>query len=473
MPNPRAHAMTRLRRQRLLAGPVGRVLFSLSWPLSLGLFSVIAFNIVDTLYIGRLGPDHLAAIGYCFPVIFCMSAVSIGMGNGATSVVSRSLGRGDMDRARLRMTDTAIFATLIALVLLVIMKALIDPVFGLLGTPQDLMPFVHEYMDIWFSGLPLLILPIVFNGLIRATGDAIFPSGMMVMAAIINALISPFLVFGLMGAPELGMAGAAWATLIARGTLTIASFLYLYRQGLVSFTRYDFHTFPSSVSEILRFGFPAFLAQLVVPLSAAIAVRLLSLSGPQAVAAFTVATRAESLMTVPLFSIGSGVTPFTGQNVGAGRPERLQRAEWRALGFSLFWGLIGGAIMIGFGRDIAGLFSEDERIVALADRFLALIGTGLWGAGFLQVAIGTLNPLGHPLVGMALSILRHLVLYAGGAILLVLVFGFDPTDVVLVVGPLAYMVVGLAAAIVTLWLVRRVPPATDRTASAPTAPPAA
>ncbi|MEM9234017.1 MAG: MATE family efflux transporter [Pseudomonadota bacterium] len=468
MATARAAARTRLRRQRLLAGPVGKVLFTLSWPLSLGLFSVIAFNVVDTLYIGQLGPDPLAAIGYCFPVIFCMSAVAIGMGNGATSVVSRSLGRGDTARACVRTTDTIIYVTILSLLMIGGMFLIDDMVFRWLGTPPDLMPYIHQYMNVWFVGLPLLMLPIVLNGLIRATGDAIFPSSMMMLAAGINAVISPFLVFGLWGAPDLGMAGAAWSTLIARGILVAMCLGYLWRENLVSLLDHDFSVFMGSVSEITRFGAPAFLAQVVAPLSGAVAVRLLSASGPDAVAAYTVATRIESLMLVPLFSLGAGIGPFTGQNVGAGNTARLKTAQTRALTFSLICGVVGAVFMISFGGTIAGFFSTDPEIIDLADRFLTLIALGLWGAGFLYVAVGVANPLGYPNLGMALSILRHLVLFTGGSILLVVGLGFDPTRIVLVIGPVAYGVAGITAALVTRWLLVRTASATGHSEALPT-----
>ena len=453
MADPRAAAKTRLRRQRILAGPVGRVLFALSWPISLGLFSVITFNIVDTLYIGRLGPDQLAGIGFCFPVIFCMSAVSIGMANGATSVVSRSLGRGDMARARIRITDTVIYTFLLSFLMVGLMFSIDDIVFRALGAPDNVMPYIHQYMNIWFMGMPLLIMPIVLNGLIRATGDAVFPSGMMVMAAGINAAISPFLVFGLMGAPALGVSGAAWATIIARGILAVFAFRYLWRQGLIDLTGHDFAIFRSSVAEITRFGAPAFLAQIVTPLSNGVAIALMAGSGANAVAAYTVATRIEALFLVPIYAISSGVGPFTGQNIGAGNTSRLQLAEGRALGFSLVWGLIGALLLFTIGGDGAALFSEDREITAMADRFLGFIGLGMWGAGFLYVAIGILNPLGHPNLGMAVSFFRHVILFAAVNVILVTGLGLSPEKVIVMVAPAAYAVAGLAAAVLTLRLV--------------------
>lgn len=455
MADPRAAAKTRLRRQRLLAGPVGRVLFNLSWPLSLGLFSVIAFNVVDTLYIGRLGPEPLAAIGYCFPIIFCMSAVAIGLGNGATSVVSRSLGRKDFCRARIRITDTILFTTALSLLMVGGMFLIDDAVYGWLAVPAHLIPYIRQYMDIWYVGLPLLMQPIVLNGLIRATGDAIFPSAIMVMAAGINAVVSPFLVFGLWGAPDLGMAGAAWATIIARGTLVIVALWYLWRQELVHILGHNFEIFFNSVAEILRYSVPAFLAQVVSPFSSAVIIRLLSSAGPDTVAAYTVATRIESLILVPLFSLGAGISPFTGQNSGAGQPERLLIAENRAISFSLIWGAAAALFLFLFGHTIAGVFTTDPDIQAQSAKFMTFIGLGIWGAGFLYVAVGVTNPLGYPNLGMGLSIFRNLILFAGISLIAVNLVRLPPEQVILYTAPSAYILAGLTAALVTRWLIKK------------------
>ncbi len=404
------------RQARILEGPVGKALFHLSWPMSLGLFSVIAFNVVDTLYIGRLGTQQLAAIGYCFPVIFGLSAIAIGMGNGATSVVARRLGAGEIQNARELIMNTIVFVTLCALVLAGLMVFLSRPVFSLLGVSDELMPFVHQYMDVWYAGLPFLIVPIVLNGLIRATGDAFYPSVLMIIAAIVNAVLSPVLVFGLLGAPALGMAGAAWATILARGVITVLYFVYLARLRLMAFSWSALSHFVDCVRDLMRFGAPAFAAQLVSPVAGAVITRLLSDQGTEAVAAFTIGARIETLALVPFFALQTGIGPFVGQNVGAGNIDRLRRAERSVLWFCFGWGSLASFILLVFGGSLAGLFTQDSTVLALADRYLAFIAFGFWGAGLMVVAVGIFNPLGYPNLGMALSALRYLALYVGIAV---------------------------------------------------------
>jgi putative MATE family efflux protein len=457
------------RRDRLLTGPVGPVLFALSWPGSLGLFSVIAFNVVDTLYIGRLGAAPLAAIGYCFPVIFGLSAIAIGMGNGAASVVSRAIGGGEPAQARELTLNTLVFVTACTLVLAGGMYLFSDVFFGLLGAPPALMPYIDQYMDVWYAGLPFLILPIVLNGLVRAAGEAIVPSVLMLVAAGLNAIISPLLIFGMFGLPELGMAGAAWATIFARGVIAVLGVAYLMRLNLVVFSIEALRHFRECIAEILKFGFPAFLAQAVSPLAGGIITRLLSEQGPDAVAAYAVGARLETLALVPFFALQTGIGPFVGQNVGAGRVRRLRRAERVALVFCLGWGLFSGLVLFAFGESLAGLFTTDPVIVTLSDTYLGWVAFGLWGAGFMIASVGILNPLGYPLVGMLLSALRYLLLYAGGAALFVLWTddAHEAIEGIFIAAPLSYALTGLVAFVLITRLIVKPRRARGRNARAP------
>ncbi|MEM9421630.1 MAG: MATE family efflux transporter, partial [Pseudomonadota bacterium] len=280
-----------------------------------------------------------------------------------------------------------------------------------------LMPYIHQYMDVWYGGLPFLIIPIVLNGLVRATGDSFFPSILMVVAAGVNAVLSPVLVFGHLGAPALGMAGAAWATIAARGLVTLFYFAYLARLKLFAFSLTALSHFNECVRDVMRYGAPAIAAQLVSPVAGAIITRLLSNQGPEAVAAFAIGARIEALALVPFFALQTGVGPFIGQNVGAGNKERLRLAERSVLLFCFGWGALAAIILVGWGGTLSSFFTQDAHINALSDQYLAFIALGLWGAGLLIAGVGIFNPLGYPNLGMALSALRYIALYTGGAIM--------------------------------------------------------
>ncbi len=443
---------------RLTTGPVGTTLWRLSWPMSMGLFSIIAFNIVDTFYIGQLGPDQLAAMGFCFPVIFIMGALSVGLGNGGLSIVSRALGEGKPDRARRLVTNTITLVSILSFVLMTIMYVFSDEIFSLLRTPENLMPYIDQYMDIWYAGLWFLLTPIAANTMIRANGEALAPSIMMVVAAIINAVLSPLLIFGLLGFPEIGMGGAALATIIARGTIVLFALYYLgFRNNLMEVSWRAVKALPRHIKEIMRFALPAALAQLVIPLSTAVIVWLLAGYGQNAVAGFTVGARIETFTLIPFFAFQSGISPFIGQNVGANFPERLRAAEGWIWKFSAFWGLFSMGLLISFGGALGGLFTDDPDIIRLTDQYLFIASFGYILAGVFQAGIGVLNPLGYPLLGAGLSAFRYLGLYVGLAFLFSSGFVGNalegPTGVFLAAA-LAWIIAGST----TAWFIRKLLP---------------
>ncbi|NNU15122.1 MATE family efflux transporter [Parvularcula sp. ZS-1/3] len=443
------------RRTRLLEAPVPKVLFDLSWPMTLGLFSVIAINVTDTFYIGQLGGQELAAIGFCFPVIFGMSAIAIGMGNGGAAVVSRAIGAGREGQARSLISSTLIFVTLFAIVLALIMLQVSDTVFLALGAPRELLQYINQFMTIWYIGLPLLVAPIVLNGLIRATGEAKVPSVLMVLAAVINAVISPFIIFGLFGLPALGMSGAAIATVTARLVITVMAIMWLFRESLIEVSASALKTFLPCTLQVLRYGAPAFFAQLSSPIAGAIVTRIIAESGPDAVAGFAVGARIEALVLIPFFALQTGVTPFIGQNVGADNTARLRQAEGSIWAFAGLWGAVGAAILFCFGGSLSGLFTDNPAIAATGDAYLEAIAFGLWGAGLLAVSIGVFNPLGYPNLALAANALRYVGFYAGGALVAVTAFGVSGQDAVFFAASLSYIGAGLAAAFLVRLLLER------------------
>lgn len=435
------------RRAAVLGQPVWRVLWELSWPTSIGLLAVIAFSIVDVFYIGQLGPMPLAAMGFCFPVIFGLSAIAVGMGNGAAALVAIAVGAGDFVRARTLIFSASVLVTLYALALTILMLMIDDALFRLIGVPDSLLGLVSGYMQVWFLGLPFIILPIALNALVRAVGDARVSSVLMLGAAAVNAVISPVLIFGGLGFPGLGMDGGAWAALIARALMTLACIAYLARLRLFAPEPNFVRNWWGQARAISAYGAPAFLAQLVAPVTGGIVTRLLSAEGPDAVAAFAVGARIEALLLVPFFGLQAGISPFIGQTIGAGITARLAQAQRVVRICALGWGALAGLLLFGFGRDVAAAFTSDVDVLGLADQYMNLLALGFWGAGFLLVGTGIFVPLGYPYLGMGLSIARYLLGYAGLATVLALVLPEAwRISGIFCAAPLSYALAGLASA---------------------------
>ena len=178
-------------------------------PMIVGILAVLSISVADTYFIGQLGVEELAALSFTFPVVFSLASVAIGLGVGASSVVSRAIGAQNEREVRRLATDSLILAVLIVGALATLGLLTIEPLFGLLGARPEQMVHIVAYMRIWYPGMVLLAVPMVANNILRATGDALSPSAIMVMAAVINIAVDPVLIFGLGPIPALGMEGAA------------------------------------------------------------------------------------------------------------------------------------------------------------------------------------------------------------------------------------------------------------------------
>lgn len=385
-------------RVSLLEGPVGSTLLKLAGPLAIGLVAVILFNVVDTFWVGRLGATELAAMSFTFPVVFLIMSIAMGMGIGVTAVVSRVIGAGDSDQVCRLTTDGLLLANAMVVVMALVGLASIDPVFRLLGAPPDIVALIRQYMIPYYIGVGFIVIPMTGNAAIRATGDTRTPSMIMIIAGGVNIVLDPLLIFGIGPFPRLELQGAAVATVISYMVTFFAAFWILWkRERMLEFSRPRVRDVLDSWSRILYIGAPAAGTQMLVPLGAGILTRIVSGFGPEAVAAFGVGTRIESLSLIGPMALASSFAPFVGQNLGARNYQRIRRG----LRFSLLTGLVYGAVMAVvlalLARSIASVFTEESDVVELVVRYLSIVPVsyGLFGGMFAVNA--TFNASNHPL----------------------------------------------------------------------------
>lgn len=325
-----ADRRARLRAHRLLVDPVGRTLLALAGPSFIGIAAVIMFMVVDTFFVGRLGPKPLAAMSFCFPVMFVVFSITMGVGIGTTSVIARTIGEGDRERVRRVTTDALILAVLVVLVVAGVGLSAMTPIFRLMGADDTVMPLIRSYMTPWFCGCGLLVIPMVGNSAIRATGDTRSPSVIMLVAVCVNAVLDPLLIFGIGPFPELGLPGAAYASVLSwLVTFSAALWLLVRREKMIAKRVFVPATLWSSWKPVLHVGLPAAATNLLVPLSSGILTRIIAGYGSEAVAAFGVATRVESLAMVGIQAMSTALTPFVGQNFGANQCNRIRQGYVR------------------------------------------------------------------------------------------------------------------------------------------------
>ncbi|NIM93781.1 MAG: MATE family efflux transporter [Anaerolineales bacterium] len=378
----------------------------------LGMLGMTAFNLADTYFIGQLGTQELAAMSFTFPVVMIIGSLSQGLGVGASAVISRAIGEGNKQKIQRLTTHSLLLSVLIVGVFVVAGLLTIEPVFRLLGASDEILPFIKEYMTIWYFGVIAVVVPQVGNNAIRATGDTKTPSMVMLVAVIANIILDPLLIFGLGPFPRLELTGGALASVLSRSATLLVSIWILYsREKMITFVLPKLRELLNSWKQILYIGLPTAVTNMVVPLSAGIVTKLIAASGAEAVAAFGVANRIESFALLVVMALASVLSPFVGQNWGAQAYERADTGIRYSQRFALAWGVV-MAVLLGLtGGLLASLFNSNPDIIATVRMYFLILPLSYGLYGVLKLSTIVLSVLNKPLRSSLLTLTQTFILY--------------------------------------------------------------
>ncbi len=397
---------------RLVQGRVSHGLLRLAAPVVLGITANIGAGLLEAFYLAQVSTESLAAYSFTFPVQGALMSLSLGISIGVSSVLARTVGSGDLEQVRRIASDGILLVALVMIVMSIIGIFTIDPLFRLLGADETTLPLIRTYMLIFYVSFVFMAVPSVGANALRAKGDASISGTIMVSGAILQASISPFLIFGLVGLPALGLEGAAWSSLISRLVLFFITMAVLhYREHLLTYAGVTLSAILHSWRRIMAVSIPATATNLIGPVSTAVVVSLLADFSQETVAGFGIASRIEGLFVIPLFALSASIGPFVGQNWGADRYDRANRAMILAFQYSLVWGGLVAIILMTFRHPIAGLFDDNPEVIKVASHYLLLvpISYGTWGV--LMMASAIFNSLGKPVSSTIMSIIRMFAIY--------------------------------------------------------------
>jgi len=376
----------------------------------IGFIAAAAFNVTDTYFVARLGTQALAAMGYTFPIVMVIHGLVIGIGIGTASVLSRIIGEGDPGRVR-QLTMHALLLGL-GLVCLFIAAGYLTlrPILTLMGASEAVLSLAMDYMQIWLAGMLFLVIPMIGNNAIRATGDTLSPSLIMTADLGANIVLDPVFIFGFGPVPAMGIRGAALATVLCRALALVAS-LYILgrRKRMLTVHHLQLSSILDSWWRILYVGLPAAVSNLLMPITAGIITRIVSGFGTSSVAALSAGVRIEHCVGIPLIAIGASMVPFVGQNWGArayGRVWKAQRIGYLA---ALAWGSFCVVMLAALASFIAPLFTQDATVIQPLIVYLSIMPLALAFRGIAMSAAGALNAINRPLDSSACMVLRLVV----------------------------------------------------------------
>lgn len=391
----------------LLSGNIPKTLLRLTGPMVLAMMAMVLFNLVDAIYVGRLGKEELAAMAFTFPVVFFFSSITGGLGMGATSIISRTMGAGDDRKVSRLIFDALLLSILVAVISTVIGLATIKPLFRIMNAGPGDMVLIRDYMSIWYYGVAAVVIPMVGNAIIRSTGDTKTPMKIMLFAVTVNIVLDPVLIFGFGPFPRMGLAGAALATVIARITTMFLALFYLVRvKKLLIWSPPSPGNLIRSWKGILHVGAPNAMVAALTPVSQAVVTAVVAGYGVDAVAGFGAATRMEGLVIMPIIAFCTVLVPFVGQNYGSGKVHRVREAVSFGLKAVLVYGFV-IYVVISLSAPLTGpLFNSSSQVIGKYALYLWLGGLGWFGLGMCYVACNSFNALGRPFPSAAITLLR-------------------------------------------------------------------
>ena len=392
---------------KLTRGSIRGHLVTQTLPMIIGVAAIMSVGLIDAYFIGRLGSAELAAVSFIFPITIALASLGVGVMVGINSVISRALGEGDVERAEQRANFGVIFAVATGIVLGLALYGLLGPLFRLMQASDALMPLISAYMEPFALGLPVLLLQMGVNGVLRGQGEARLVSVVSITYAAVNWVLDPVFITGALGFDGFGVAGAAYATIVGYGVAALVALFFIGRTQLaINPAKLRGCDMSGSSRAILRVAGPAAFSNAINPIGLSVLTALLASQGEAAVAGFGAAGRLQSFAVVPLLALSGSIGAIIGQNWGANRQDRARRAmAWAGL-FCLAYGLVTAVVLFAFGDWFARFFTEDAPVIEEFSRYLAISVWGYAGFGLLIVGNGALNAIDRAPFALAQSAAR-------------------------------------------------------------------
>lgn len=406
------------RKPDLLSDPVGATLFRTTVPTTLGAIAVILYYLADTWFVSQLGTNELAALGFTFPATILVTYFGVGLGIGTSALVARAIGTGNTGQAQEMTMASLLIALLIGVVFMYPAIASIRWLFPLLGAQPQRMVLIEQFMSLWYLGMPLLLMQFAGTAVIRASGNARLHGSLMTVGAVLNAVLDPLLIFGIGPFPAMGIGGAALATVIAWGLTVLMICYYLWaKEKLLCPCLPPLRELLQTWRRLLGITLPAALANMITPVSTGVLTATMATYGPQAVAAYGVASRVESFVMIVVLGMSMSLPPFISQNYGARLYERVCEGLRLSLRFVLVLQLSLYAVVALAAPWIAAIFTRDEAVRDIITTILRILPASYAFQGMVILGASSFNALHAPRNGLITSLTRFFVFYVPLALL--------------------------------------------------------
>ena len=404
----------------LTVGGITSTLLRFTLPMMLGSLMQQCYNIADTLIVGRcIGPEALAAVGSAYALMVFLTSVLLGLAMGSGTVFSLQFGAGNFRGLRRSIYVSLVLIGCVTAVLTAAAFLLTDPILRLLQVPSEIYPMLRIYLLIIFGGIPLTFLYNFYAALLRAVGDSVTPLWFLGISVVLNIVLD--LLFILVF--DMGVGGAALATVIAQGVSAIGQMLnVLHRRPELRLRKEDMHFDRVSVKEIVSFSSLTCVQQSVMNFGILMVQGLVNSFGTAVMAAFAAAVKIDSFAYMPVQEFGNAFSTFVAQNFGAGKQARIRRGVRSAFVTSVLFSLAVSVAVFLLARPLMLIFvrAEETEIIRIGVQYLRIEGVFYFGIGILFLLYGYYRAIRMPGMSVVLTVLslgtRVVLAYALAAI---------------------------------------------------------
>lgn len=411
--------MEKLKENKMGVMPVNKLLISMSLPMMISMLVQAMYNIVDSIFVAQLSENALTAVSLAFPMQSLMIASATGTGVGVNALLSRSLGQKDYKTVNKAASNGIFLWACWYVVFLIIGLTVVRPFYNLQSSPAEITELGVEYLSTVLICSIGIFTQMAFERLLQATGRTVCTMITQMTGAIINIIMDPILIFGLLGFPALGIRGAAIATVfgqIVAGVMAIIMNIKLNQDVKISFK--GFRPDGRVIGTILSIGIPSLLMQAVGSVMVVGMNKILMAFSSTAVAVFGVYFKLNSFIFMPIFGLNNGMVPIVAYNYGAGHRDRLVKTIKYSVIYAVALMFIGIIVFEAIPDKLLLLFKASENMLEIGVPALRVICLSFSFAGVCIILGSSFQALGNGIFSMIISFTRQIIVLLPAAYLL-------------------------------------------------------
>ena len=377
-------------------------------PMLLGNIAQQLYNTADSIIVGKyVGDNALSAVGSAAPILNLLLALFVGISTGAGIMISQAFGAKDREALSNNIGNCITLAGIATLAIMIVGPLLTRPMLEMLKTPDSIIDWCTDYLNIYFYGIVGFFMYNMLSGVLRGLGDSLSALGFLLVAAALNVVLDIWFVAGL----GMGVPGVALATVTSQGISAVLCYLKLLsmRQHF-DLKKENFMLIKDTSMTIIRIGVPSGITQAIMAMASMVVQSLTNSMGEMVIACMVIIMRVDGFAMMPNFTFGQTMSVYTGQNVGAGRFERIGKGTKQGLLLGVGTSTFLTACILLFGKTLFGFFTDTPELINLATEMMRIMAVGYIAVSVTQVLGGVMRGAGDTVTPMWVSVISTIIL---------------------------------------------------------------